>query len=136
MPATHTRRTSIYNLRVEDVSHADAGTVMQEVATQVARSRYLTDQHTHMEADGYGYVSVGFRATDDEDARAVAESVRPYLPGDSTGPRYPRLTLNTGFGIHRREFTADPEHVAEDVDYYDTLRDQTPTDLGYEDPRA
>lgn len=108
MTTTHTRRTSLYNLRVENVHHSAMDDVLRTVARVIGGHRVIQDQHTRItdHEDGYGYVSVGFRATDDEAARALAERVRPHLPGNAAGPYYPDLTINTGFGIHRREFTA------------------------------
>lgn len=110
MPATstRTRRTSIYNVRVHEVHHSAMEDVLRKMARAVQALRPLTDQHTQItdHEHGYGYVSVGFRAADDDEARRVADTALSHLPGSASGPDYEWVTIHTGFGIHRREFPA------------------------------
>lgn len=82
---TH-RRTSPYSLRVHGT------TDLAPLALAVMADRPLTDQHTNTEGPT-PYAAVGYRATDDDDARQLAARVTP------AGAAW---ELITGHGIHRR----------------------------------
>lgn len=92
------RRTSAYALRINVPTHEGWASALDAAAQALPEGVVVTDQHVRRRPLG-AYLSVGFRAADDNTAVAIAETTLARFHGDRP---HAGAELLTGHGVHRR----------------------------------